>query len=864
MSALLRKEIRLILPLWLVTMALAISPICLIAISDTSMWWYSCQRLLQDGPLIGVVLLSVASFGQEFALGTFSTLLAQPVERRRIWRCKVGVAAGGLALAWAAWSLGEVLRVHTAAGAGDRPDLLLGVTCSGVFVVTALAGGLCASLLFRQTAAALWFAILPPIALLVLTARLWETWSASEAVAGIGGLLLAYSAGAYLWARRLFLTAQDVAWTGGTVALPAWLEFGRRTAPPSGSRRRRAVAALWRKEFQLHQGSLVIGAGMFALHLAVVLTRKAMAPDIRDYGMLESVLDGWWGLWLFLPFLVGAAAVAEERKYGTLESQLVLPASRRLQFTVKLAVALLLGMFLGGLMPWAAEWLGGLNVTPGFALDGTFWERALLLMLVAAAMTGTAFYASTLTRNLIQALGATAIIGPVLAITITLTLQLGVNTRWPPPWGIPCAAYLLVPLGLWAVASLAYRNYQRALVDDNLRFRNLLTIVGAFGVTIAVTETLYQRPWELLMTLEPPHGPAQLAGPVRPRICWVIFGRVLVLLPDGRIWEGEWHDPAEFFPSPGGNAPIVTPTTRPSGVFIGGSNWVALASSGIHAIGLQSDGSLWRFAYPRVGNPWTWRRIASASTPERLSADSDWQAIAATRVNLLALKRDGTLWGFDASSTVPTATGRIGQDATWTAIFGPTTPNGSDDRFFAIKNDLTVWRWRRVSPSNNRRQLVWQAQRVDRDAGGGGYLAFSSSWRFDAALRRDGSLWVSEANRPGVRVPEVDEVKRGRLFDAADWADFAADDFWLIGVKKNGRLFLGDTTDAWWTKSLRQPSKYSDWIAVGEGTWNQHASLAADGTLSVWGEPLGTPRLFGPTRRPRFSLNIFADAKAVE
>jgi hypothetical protein len=48
------------------------------------------------------------------------------------------------------------------------------------------------------------------------------------------------------------------------------------------------------------------------------------------------MLEFWWVLWLGLPFLVGSAAVAEERKLGTLEGQLCLPTTRRTQFAVKL------------------------------------------------------------------------------------------------------------------------------------------------------------------------------------------------------------------------------------------------------------------------------------------------------------------------------------------------------------------------------------------------------------------------------------------------------------------------------------------------------------------------------------------------
>ena len=105
-----------------------------------------------------------------------------------------------------------------------------------------------------------------------------------------------------------------------------------------------------------------------------------------------------------MPLVIGCVAVAEERRLNTLEGLLCLPISKRNQFAVKLAVAMVLGIVLGGVIPWVLLDMGGMRAND-FGL-----QKA---MEVAALITGVAFYASTISRGLLQAL-STALCIPVL------------------------------------------------------------------------------------------------------------------------------------------------------------------------------------------------------------------------------------------------------------------------------------------------------------------------------------------------------------------------------------------------------------------------------------------------------------------
>ncbi len=83
MNALIKKEIRLLRPAWLVVLA---SEIVLPWFGDE---WNQAFTMAPIFFFFGIILLAVDSFGREFSLGTFSSLMVQPMERRHIWRIKI-------------------------------------------------------------------------------------------------------------------------------------------------------------------------------------------------------------------------------------------------------------------------------------------------------------------------------------------------------------------------------------------------------------------------------------------------------------------------------------------------------------------------------------------------------------------------------------------------------------------------------------------------------------------------------------------------------------------------------------------------------------------------------------------------------
>src|SRR4051812_26114905 len=109
MSPLVRKEIRLIFPFWGIAFLLAVAPVWIVPMErswrlNVGIYWAFA---------FGVVLLGLAPFGQEFSLGTFSSMLAQPRERRRIWKTKMLVVVAAAAIVFGAFLISNYDRFES-------------------------------------------------------------------------------------------------------------------------------------------------------------------------------------------------------------------------------------------------------------------------------------------------------------------------------------------------------------------------------------------------------------------------------------------------------------------------------------------------------------------------------------------------------------------------------------------------------------------------------------------------------------------------------------------------------------------------------------------------------------------------------
>jgi ABC-type transport system involved in multi-copper enzyme maturation permease subunit len=910
MNPLLKKEIRLLLPSFLASLLMALAIWLVPEDLDHSSFF---AKILIIFPFlfcpVMVVMMTLGAFGREFSSGTFSMLLAQPVPRARIWSAKTLPLAVMVTLVWFVWCISDILHNPGNQSSDDLRDMEI---CTALFALAFFSGGLWSVLLFRQMAAGFWFAVLTPSALLVTIVDLLDGHPDKFVARVLIATFIVYGIAGFIFARWIFSRVQDAQWTGGDIAMPEmrglkwWGErprepqSGVNTGSSAASPRRiwRPRAALLAKEFQLHQSQFIMAGVLVLLHLGVIATRKF--GNLRNYPDLKFVLEQFWFLWLVMPFLVGCAAVAEERKLGTLEGQLCLPAKRRTQFGLKLFVVLVLSVLLGTIMPLLLE---GTRILPGYKLDfpkglmddylvasNVWWQFALNILatiwfslplltfvIISLGMAAMAFYASTLTRNTLQAL-APAVLGSLL------TWFLLVEASEPEDF----SRYLLwrgwliyligVPVLTVVVAALAYGNYKRVLVGWSAWRRNLLTLAITLALVISATAAIYHRAWELLGTTEPPHGVARLM-PNQARMR-VNGENITVFLPDGRVWMDRY---VLFAVNPFTSQLKENPMFG-GGKFLDGTNWLDAEDCWWDIAGIQRDGSLWVSEKPDQRlRPWPKGKMpASESTKlARFGNENDWKNISGYAISPFLLKTDGTLWiwgtnRWDWKKKWPGLhvfqPRQLGTNSDWAEMFT------DDGRTIFRKTNGEVWAYPEFSTEDAK--LVLNEQFTFYRAS---YLP-TNHWR--------STFWCNVYTSPGFQAGVCED---GTFRELANWQKISHGSKWglasrniQIGTETNWLAAVGfenkpvslkaDGTLWRWEFekspdinphgfSVNRFSEHSDWVAIAP-MMSGFVSLAADGGLWLWRfEPqdydFGSdyiPWLLANSRKPQYLGNIFGKA----
>ena len=278
-------------------------------------------------------------------------------------------------------------------------------------------------------------------------------------------------------------------------------------------------------------------------------------------------------------------------------------------------------------------------------------------------------------------------------------------------------------------------------------------------------------------------------------------------------------------------------------------------SSGRYAV--RADGTVWAWGdnnWNQLGGGWTG---GESPVPVRVQGLTDVVAVAETRVNGLALRADGTVWGWGANWA-----GVLGDP--WqrdtpvpihlTRLSGITAIAGAEETAYALRADGTVLAWGR----NDVGQLgtgstaydTWEPAPV---SGLTGVTAIDAGHDTAAALRADGTVWTWGANRdrqlgsgtevPFVRVPV-------QVSGLTDVTDVSMDHQHGFAVREDGTVWgwgsnqyggLGNGVDCYgvdeprcWSTVPVQVSNLTDAVAV-VAMINAGAVLTADGQVWVWG-----------------------------
>ena len=430
LTALASKEFRALLPVWAAA-AFTIG-------ADTGLRGTGMHSLFPLGMfayIAGSLALGAHVIGHEFTNRTLASLLVQPCRRSSILLTKASVLAVMLvALGFIARAVLFESLTRTFGNFPRYPTLglpLIGGFCVAPYLTMRLRS---------QMAGVVFTASIPGItyllALLGGVVIYGTGTAAAEALAldvWMPAMWIFAVAGAVLSARS-FMRLQDTEGGGEELRLPRWFTVidASPTRPP--------LWMLAKKELRLQQMTFAMVA-VYALIWTGLTVAGRLNPDfarefpIRGVGMLYFAL---------LPLLVGSLASAQERHFGMLQSQAMLPVPRAQQWAVKAGVVLILALVLGVVLPWFV-------FAPPQISRTSFWPLAASILL----LTTWSLYISSWCGSGVMAL---ALLLPASAAAILLATSIDwlVSALLSPRHAVAAYGALTQPSAvftLWVIAA---------------------------------------------------------------------------------------------------------------------------------------------------------------------------------------------------------------------------------------------------------------------------------------------------------------------------------------------------------------------------------------------------------------------------
>jgi alpha-tubulin suppressor-like RCC1 family protein len=249
---------------------------------------------------------------------------------------------------------------------------------------------------------------------------------------------------------------------------------------------------------------------------------------------------------------------------------------------------------------------------------------------------------------------------------------------------------------------------------------------------------------------------------------------------------------------------------------------------------------------------------SSYGTPTRIGTETNWTQVCAGTSRSLALKNDGSLWGWgyniygqvgDGTTNSRSLPTMIGTDRDWRLV----AAGGFTS--YALKSNGTLWTW-----GHGLTGYDLAPRQIGTDTN---WLTVSAYHFTMLALRTDGTLWLKSGNAH-IAAPAFVSGPTDNLIQIGpdrDWAEIYPSVNSFFARKKDGSWW-GCGENRWdqfgpnkteLASPQRLPFTFEPWAFAPEGTTT--LLLARDGKLWTWGERLGIDKSRTPPSFQKFLAN---------
>lgn len=322
-------------------------------------------------------------------------------------------------------------------------------------------------------------------------------------------------------------------------------------------------------------------------------------------------------------------------------------------------------------------------------------------------------------------------------------------------------------------------------------------------------------------------------------------GHTLALKSDGHVYGWGTNNSGQLGDGIGGGiyrSPVLA---------VGFSNAIAVDAGGSHSLALKSNGTVWAWGDNGSGQSGAQEQFTSTKFRPTQVADltGTFTAISAGAAHSLALRSDGTVWGWGNNSF-----GQLGNGTGSVAVFTPVQASGLTNVVgisagagfsLAVKADGTVWGWGRNT--NNELGLPSSTFSVHSPVQITGLSAvqkISAGQSHAVALKSDGTVWSWGNNHhgqlgSGEGVGSFPTPRQASGLSGVTAIDAGLDHtlamtsngtVWSWGNNADGQLGNGTTTNS----NVPLVVTGLNAIAISAGP-NTSAALLSDGTIRMFG-----------------------------
>ena len=461
--------------------------------------------------------LITAAFGHELGDRLLATWVIQPKSRRELWRLKlksVGTVYGTI------WLLVGITAILTPIHLDHTPsETLSWSSMVPTFQFWALwlpwmcfGPGIYFTLKLRNPTASFWLTGAIPIMFIpvvmfvfnLISTIIGTTFPTHVALSLFVVLSFAYGAWGIWAARKQFLHWEDLGLKGKAIEFRLRKTSSTRTQadgiPP---KRRSWWAAITMRELQLQQINILAGFVLFAITWAAYYWHQSMVnkgkfgDEVEMIGLLPTVFRF---LLFILPSSIAAMSVADIRRQDAHTWELMLPVSKRFQFTVKMLTCLFLGWLFAAGLPFTFD----KNVS-FVSTFGPYYHHIALGVITMAAfvMSAVSFYISSLTSSFLKSFSFSLALMPLMIFYLGFLYALANGNENQFILGL-----FVVPTGVVLVLSIltlwwSRSNFAAPVILRNHKIQNWKRWGWSSVVIVIWLGIMIDRSWERVTMIEP-------------------------------------------------------------------------------------------------------------------------------------------------------------------------------------------------------------------------------------------------------------------------------------------------------------------------------------------------------------------------